>query len=210
MGVWFFNTKKVENEKKDQQQTLVEHVEQYSKDLVVDSTDFSKLFSEAQELYAIFSGNSHTKYDCENQIEEYYCLVTDERFPNKEAVKNELNKYFSMNIVELLERKSFSDNLGGEYKLYKEIDGKLYWFTGAVGQFDIDAAKNNLSIRKISNDKFVIHDDIFAEFYNDYFYYQSYDYALIKDKDGKFKFVNFELPLSLVLESFNKNNDIKS
>ena len=105
-------------------------------------------------------------------------------------VKNELNKYFTSSIVDsLLETKVEND------LLYKEIDGKLYRFGGYASQYEYTNRENNLSVRKISDEKFIIRDNIVfktPDSKEEQVIYE-HDYAIQKEGDN-YKFVNFELP----------------
>lgn len=159
-------------------------------DLVIDNIDFGKLFFDAEKLYASFTGFGTFKTS--NKSNDKYYLVTDTNYDTLEKVKNELNKYFISNIVNsLLETKVEND------LLYKEIDGKLYRFGGYAGQYGYTNRENNLSVRKISDEKFILHDrivfgaDTSMEKEGTY----EHDYAIQKEGDN-YKFVNFELPVT--------------
>ena len=190
------NNNKYSNE--DNDHDIEDSNENHDKNLIVDGIDYQEFFEEAEELYAKFTGYYEPDLDSSNSIKEgdiTYYLVTDSIFKNMNTLENELNRYFSNEIVKNLLNKKV-DN---KYPLYKEINDRLYRFGGFVGQYGYNMGESNLNIVNKADDKFTIHNKIVFNFDDNAMEtsgFYEYDYNLEKDLNGIFKFTNFELPAS--------------
>ncbi len=167
-------------------------------DLTIEDFDYQEFFEDAEELYAEFTGYLEPDLNISNSIKENdnnYYLVTDSAFKNMDTLKNELTKYFDIEIV----NKLLDTKVNGKYPLYVEASGRIYRFGGFVGQYGYDMCKSNLSIVDKTNDRFTLHNKIVFDFDDDAMESSGiyeFDYYLEKDLDGNFKFTNFELPVS--------------
>ena len=167
-----------------------------NEELIIDNIDFGKLFYDAEKLYASFTSYGTFKtsgtFVFDKESNNNYYLVTDTKYDTLDKIRNELNKYFTSSIVDNLLKAKVEN-----YLLYKEIDGKLYRFGGYAGQYGYTNRENNLSVRKISDEKFIIHDKIVfgADTSMEKEGTYEHDYAIQKEGDN-YKFVNFELPVT--------------
>lgn len=157
-----------------------------------------KLIAEAEIPYSWFDGCGKPATDSGDirtvgDIE--YVRVIEPGAYSPAELRATLEALFTQDIVEAL----LITEAAKSYPMFREYDGMIYMFRGAVGEVPRDIGERTGSLVSQDEREIVYHLALTYKYYNST-YSAEYDYKLTLGEDGVWRFSRFRLPAMLLAE----------
>ncbi len=154
------------------------------------------IFAEAEATYAWFTGCGKPAYDHETirDVEgASYAMVTVPGLDSMEALQERLCRLFSDEIaLQLVDSVVYPGT-----PVFREYNDDLYYCVDMLGQVPYDIGQRTAYIDSQTDTEAVYHLEITHDYYATSFS-AFYDYRLVKNDDGSWRFVDFKLPALLI------------
>lgn len=155
-------------------------------------------FSEAELMYAWFSGCARPACDNSNTVdtgEALYVRVTEAGLDSTDALRRRLGDYFAEEVVSSL----MSTVIYSGAPIFRDIDGALYCCREVNGKVPHDIGERIGTIDSQTDTEMVYRVDVVYDYYASSFA-ASYDYYLVKGEDDVWRFIDFQLPALLIAD----------